>query len=63
MCLIQRYLNKETEQIKSTWSINRGSRGTCVGVTGQTYVGVSEQHSCPDERARITPVTYLNTER
>ena len=32
-CLIQRHLDKETEQVRSTWLINRGGRGTCVGVT------------------------------
>jgi hypothetical protein len=29
-------LDKETEQVRSTWLINRGGRGTCVDVTRTT---------------------------
>ena len=42
-------LDKETEQVRSTWSRYRGGRGTYVGVTGRTCVGVSGQRSCPEQ--------------
>jgi hypothetical protein len=51
---MQRYLDKETEQVRSIWSRYRGGRGTCVGVLGQMYVGVS------DKRMQVTPVTENN---
>jgi hypothetical protein len=56
-CLIQRHLDKETEQVRSTWSRYRGGRGTCVGVLGGTYVGVSDDVGVRDERAWVTSVT------
>jgi hypothetical protein len=40
-CWVQRHLDKETEQVRSTWSINRGGRGTCVGVSEGTCVSDS----------------------
>jgi hypothetical protein len=51
-CWVQRHLDKETEQVRSTWSRYRGGRGTCVGVSDD--VGVR------DERAWVTPVTIAN---
>ena len=46
--LIQRHLNKETEQVKSTWLINRGSCGTCVGVTRTTVSTDRNVKMCRD---------------
>jgi hypothetical protein len=43
-------LDKETEQVRSTWSINRGGRGTCVGVTGTTISTDRNVKTCKDMR-------------
>ena len=48
MCLIQRHLNKETEQVRLMWLINRGSRGMCVGVTGTTVSINTNVKTCRD---------------
>jgi hypothetical protein len=64
-CWIQRYLDKKTEQVRSTWSRYRGSHGTCVGVLGGTYVGVlddigvSDDVNVQDKRVWVTPVTLI----
>ena len=46
--MIQRHLDKETEQVRSTWSINRGGRGTCVGVTRTTVSTDRNVKTCRD---------------
>jgi hypothetical protein len=56
-CWIQSHLDKETEQVRSTWSRYRGGRGTCVGVSGGTCVGVSDDVGVQDKRTWVTPVT------
>ena len=53
-------LDTEAEQVRITWSRYRGGCGTCVGVTGRTCVGVSDNYIVRDERARVTPVTGPN---
>ena len=42
-------LDTEAEQVRITWSRYRGGRGTYIGVTGRTYIGVSGQRSCPGQ--------------
>ena len=42
-------LDTKAEQVRITWSRYRGGRGTYIGVTGQTCVGVLGQCSCPKQ--------------
>ena len=57
-------LDTEAEQVRITWSRYRGGRGTYIGVTGRTCVGVSGQRSYPgrtcagDSRDRDNHLAY-----
>jgi hypothetical protein len=48
-CWVQRHLDKETEQVRSTWLRYRGGHGTYIGVSGRTCVGVSDNINIQNE--------------
>ena len=48
--LIQKYLNKEIEQVRSMWLINKGGCGMCIGVTRITVSTDRNVKTCRDVR-------------